>query len=105
MTFISLCLTSIRSRGRDIRSGGRDIGSRGRGISRLRGIGSRGIGLLSRVDRGALKGHISNKAGLIGGSVSGGLDTAIRESNGVGPSNVAFKNYNEHFLFYEILTY
>jgi hypothetical protein len=103
MSIISLCLTSIRSRGRDIRSGGRDIGSRGRGISRLRSIGSRGIGLLSRVDRGALKDHISNKAGIIGGSVLGGLDTAIRQSNGVGPSNVTFKKLNGDFNYMNFL--
>ena len=84
---ISLCLTSIRGRG--IRSRSRHIRSRGRGISRLGGIGSRGISLLSRVDWGALEAHISNKASLVGGSVSGGLETAIGESDGVGPSNVA----------------
>ncbi len=97
--YISLCLTGIRSRGRGIRSrsrgiGGRSrgIGSRGRGICGLGGIGGRGIGLVSRVDRGALEGHISNKASLVGGSVSGGLQAAIRESNGEGPSNVSW-NY------------
>ena len=56
---------------------------------RCRGIGSRGISLFSRVDWGALEAHISNKASLVGGSVSGGLETAIGESDGVGPSNVA----------------
>jgi hypothetical protein len=95
-------LTSIRGRGIgsrswDIGSRSRDIRSRGRhnrsrGIGRLGSIGSRGIGLLSRVDRGALEDHISNKAGIIGGSILGGLDTTIRQSNGVGPSNVTFKN-------------
>ena len=84
---ISLCLTSIRSRG--IRSGSRHIRSRSRSIGRLGGIGSRGISLLSRVDWGALEGHISNKASIIGGSVSGGLEAAIWESDGVGPGNVA----------------
>jgi hypothetical protein len=80
----------IRSRGRDIGSGGRGIGSWGRGVGGLGSIGSRGIRLLSGVHWGALKGHISDKAALVGGSVAGGLEAAIRESNGVGPSNVAW---------------
>jgi hypothetical protein len=36
---------------------------------------------LRRVDRGALVGHLSNKAVDMVGSVGGGLDTAVRESD------------------------
>jgi hypothetical protein len=79
----------IGSRGRCVGSRGRDVGSWGRGVGGLGSIGSRGIRLLSGVDRGALKGHISNKATLVGGSVAGGLEAAIGESNGVGPGNIA----------------
>jgi hypothetical protein len=84
----------IGSRGGCVRSRGRDVGSwgRGRGVGGLGSIGSRGIRLLSGVDRGALEGHISNKATLVGGSVASGLEAAIGESNGVGPSNVAWNS-------------
>merc|ERR1719347_2459064 len=44
---------------------------------------------LRRIDRGALIGHLSNKAVVVVSSVGGGLDTAIRESNGEGASNLS----------------
>ena len=94
---VSLGLTSIGSRSigsRGIRSRGigsrsRDIGCRSRGIGWLGSIRCRGVWLLSRVDWGALEGHISDEASIVGGSVFGGLETAIRESNGVRPGNIA----------------
>jgi hypothetical protein len=70
---------------------GREIGSGGRGIGGLGSIRSWGIRLLSGVHWSALEGHISNEAGIIGSGVSGGLETAIGESNGVGPGNIALK--------------
>jgi len=58
-------------------------------ISRSRGNHSMSISTsrLRGVDRGALIGHLSNKAIVVVSSVDGGLDTAIREGNGEGASN------------------
>jgi hypothetical protein len=41
------------------------------------------------VDRGTFIGHLSNKSIVVVSSVGGGLDSAIRKSNGVGSSNFA----------------
>ena len=41
------------------------------------------------VDRGALIGHLSNKAIVVVSSVGGGLDPAIRKSNGERSGNFA----------------
>ena len=41
------------------------------------------------VDRGTLIGHLSNKSIVVVSSVGGGLDSAIRKSNGVRSGNFA----------------
>ena len=46
------------------------------------------LGLLW-VDRGTLIGHLSNKSIVVVSSVGGGLDSAIRKSNGVRSGNFA----------------
>merc|ERR1712121_395227 len=42
-----------------------------------------------RVGRGSLIGGLSNESKIVVGMVGGGLDSAVRESNGVGSSNVS----------------
>merc|ERR1711962_814673 len=57
------------------------------------GMGNNGSvsnnGLGFGVDRGSLIGDLSNKSKVVVSMVGGGLDSAIRESNGVGSSNVS----------------
>jgi len=72
---------------------------RGRGVGRLSndnggvvsrgGVhnGSRGVGLGLRVDWGALVGHLGHVAVHVVGCVLHGLDTAVREGDGVGPGD------------------
>jgi hypothetical protein len=67
--------------------------SRGRGVGRGRGVywGSMSISSLGLwwVDSGTLIGHLSNKSIVVVSSVGGGLDSAIRKSNGERSSNFA----------------
>ena len=67
------------------------VGGRLRGIHRLRGVVGGGLGSISlglRVVGSSLVGHISNKPSLMGGSVAGGLHSAIGKSDGEGASNI-----------------
>ena len=64
---------------------------RGSMYNRLVGRGSMSISLLGLrgVDRCALIGDLSNKSIVVVSSVGGGLDTAIREGDGEGASNLS----------------
>ena len=66
---------------------------RGRCVSRgsLVNWGSMSVSSLGLlwVDRGTLIGHLSNKSIVVVSSVGGGLDSAIRKSNGVRSRNFA----------------
>ena len=53
-----------------------------------RGMGNR-VGNGLRVRRSSLIGDLSDESGLVGSSVGGGLDSAVRESNSEGSSNVS----------------
>merc|ERR1719175_276922 len=61
------------------------VGSR---LGGMIGGGLGGISLGLRVVRSSLVSHISNKSSLMGGSVAGGLHSAIGKSDGEGASNI-----------------
>merc|ERR1711962_1979223 len=54
------------------------------------GMGNRGVDSMSfRVAGSSLIGDLSNESKVVVSMVGGGLDSALRESNGVGSSNVS----------------
>merc|ERR1712136_244141 len=82
-------MDSMGNRGMDGVGNNRGMDSMGNNRS-MDSMGNRGMDSMSfRVAGSSLIGDLSNESKVVVSMVGGGLDSAIRESNGVGSSNVS----------------